>query len=438
MHPKQLFLIAAVVMSAATWPAAGQVPDTAERLENRHGEGSPARETWRAQMDAIKPTGEGCFHARYPSTVLQQVSCKAAPPRSFASPHAPAARGASKAAGFSGYALGAPGLILEAAGSFPVVEGVTSVMSVPPGGNNGPNDYSLQLNTNKGSTPTCEGRPNCSAWQQFIYSTDVDTGTAKIFMEYWLYNYGECPAGWDGSGTCVKNSPAAQVPYIPVTELGKVQFRGYAQYRQLDGVRLVYGDDIYETAAADKEVQISKLWQQAEFNVYGNGGGSTAVFNSGSFIAVRVEARYPNYPSQAPACLANQITAEQNNLDVGACVATAYDASRPDAYPFIQFVESLNVPLQNTAITWPQWFQEVPSWDRFWPAGTGQPGSAVNLWLDDDYNEVPFQPPFCSVPVEANGKWVCKSAPMPKPGGHTLWAQTPGYNPAQVGFTVVP
>ena len=80
------------------------------------------------------------------------------------------------------YALVADGLISQTVGSFPSVIGVISESSVGvpafgDGGILGPNEYTLQINTNAnlGTSACSGGAATCSVWQQFIYATDYET-----------------------------------------------------------------------------------------------------------------------------------------------------------------------------------------------------------------------------------------------------------------------
>src|ERR1700722_142859 len=60
------------------------------------------------------------------------------------------------------------------------------------GGILGPNEYTLQVNTNfTGTTSACAGHTGCTVWQQFIYSPDYEVkGEAAFFMQYWLIGWG--------------------------------------------------------------------------------------------------------------------------------------------------------------------------------------------------------------------------------------------------------
>ena len=121
-------------------------------------------------------------------------------------------------------------------GSFPETSGVKSekgvgVSAFGDGGVLGPNEYTLQVNTDFHYSAACDGYSYCQAWQQYVLSTNADsltsirlTGKTVVFIEYWLINYGVdegganiCPRGFldlvvmsFGPGDdCVQNTPAA-------------------------------------------------------------------------------------------------------------------------------------------------------------------------------------------------------------------------------------
>jgi hypothetical protein len=88
------------------------------------------------------------------------------------------------------------------------------------GGILGPNEYTLQINSNlNATTSACNAHSGCTVWQQFIYAPDYQVkGEAAVFMQYWLVNYYDvCPHGWtpDGLGDCYRNSAAMRAPDVP-------------------------------------------------------------------------------------------------------------------------------------------------------------------------------------------------------------------------------
>jgi hypothetical protein len=203
----------------------------------------------------------------------------------------------------------------------------------------GANEYSLQINTNANSqTHAClGGAAGCTVWQQFIYATDVETqGTAAVFMQYWLLGYGvSCPVGYtsDGGGSCFKNSTFCSMADVPVTSLGNSKLTGTADEFGNDTVSFVNGTQACSVTAADSVLSIGTVWNESEFNVIGDAGGSDATFNGGAAITVNVAAQYGS--SAAPTCASNAgTTGETNNLVLGPCTATG------GAMPSIQFEET--------------------------------------------------------------------------------------------------
>jgi hypothetical protein len=305
---------------------------------------SQARDTWRAAMSNNPASTEGCFHAVYPSLVWESVDCTVGEPRVRPAPHT-SEDGASEITGNGhDYALGATGLITAARGQFPKVTDVKSekgvgVKSFGGGGILGPNEYTLQLNSNANATTSvCAGHSGCTVWQQFVYAPDFFTkGKAAVFIQYWLLNWGKkaCPAGWDdASGSCVRNSASVAVPDLKITDLGNMALEGQAAAGGHDIVTFYNGTEAYTVTAKDSVVHLGSVWTEAEFNVVGNAGGSRADFNEGATIHVLV--RVHDGSSRAPRCLKNAgTTGETNNLDLVSCVAGIDDSN-----PAIEFIEA--------------------------------------------------------------------------------------------------
>ncbi len=153
---------------------------------------SAAQAEWRTLMSRIATPGEGCFHASYPDFVWNRVACEVThEPR--VDPARDPATDASGAVTGNGhdYVANATGLIIQAEGAFST-KGVKSekgvgVSSFGGGGILGPNEYSLQINTNShDTTSACAGHSGCTAWQQFVYSPDYNVkGQAAVLIQYW-------------------------------------------------------------------------------------------------------------------------------------------------------------------------------------------------------------------------------------------------------------
>ena len=302
---------------------------------------SPA---WREAIAQTQSPVEGCFHVAYPNIVWEQVECKEAHPSLHPHPSFRDAAGGDVTGNGHDYVAEAAGLITGTLGTFPKVTGVTSeksvgVASFGGGGILGPNEYTLQINSNfTGTTSVCAGHTGCTVWQQFIYSPDYETkGEAAVFMQYWLIGWGNsaCPRTFNsaGGGDCYKNSAFVAAPDMKITTLGSLSLSGAAVAGLNDTVVFNNGTDAYSISATDSVLDISAVWKESEFNVVGNAGGSRADFNKGSSITVKVA--LTDGSTLAPTCVANAgSTGETNNLNLGTCAGTG------GATPYIEFIES--------------------------------------------------------------------------------------------------
>ncbi len=270
------------------------------------------REAWRTAIAQAPKPQEGCFKATYPSTAWTEVACHTAPQRPYLPRHGH--RGYTVGNG-NDYAAVVTSLISSGTGSFPVVKGVTHET----GYNSKANTYSIQLNSQFFTTPVCNGAStpsSCLGWQQFVYS---NSGVA--FMQYWLINYGStCPSGgWMAySGDCYRNSAAVSVPTQVITQLGNLKLTGSAVAGGTDTFVFTTAREAYSTSGKDSVVDLASAWKQAEFNVVGDGGGSSAKFNTGSSITVQIALK--DGSTAAPTCQADDgTTGETNNLTLGQC-----------------------------------------------------------------------------------------------------------------------
>ena len=325
------------------WFSASVADDVADRPVEAD---SAARENWRAVMAHNPASAEGCFQATYPEFTWVATKCMVALPRARPAPvHSDFSGGGGDVTGNGhDYAAQATGLITSAFGTFPNVSGVKTEKSVGValfggGGILGPDEYTLQLNTNPtGTTSVCAGHTGCTVWQQFIYATDYATdGVAAVFMQYWLLGWGNaaCPKSFasDDGGDCYKNSALEAAPDMPITALAKLTISSSAVAGGNDTVVFNNGSNAYSITGKDSVLDISAVWKQTEFNIVGNAGGSRAKFNAGSTVAVKLALQ--DGSSAAPKCVKNAgSTGESNNLTLGACTTAG------GTTPSIQFTES--------------------------------------------------------------------------------------------------
>jgi len=305
-----------------------------------------ARATWREAMSHNPESGAGCFTASYPSYVWEQVACKTVSPKLHLTPRKPTSDHLLVTGNGDDFVIQGPGLISETVGSFPKVSDVTSeksagVAAFGDGGILGTNEYSLQINTDfNGTTAACEGHSGCVVWQQFVYATDFETrGEGAVFIESWLINFGSdnCPGNFesDGEGDCVVNSAATTAPDVALTttSLAALTLTGSATSGGNDTVVFNDGSKAFSLTASDSVVDIAQVWQQSEFNVVGDAGGSRADFNKGASVTVKVAVT--DGTTAAPSCIADSgSTGETNNLNLGACTTAS------GTQPSIEFTES--------------------------------------------------------------------------------------------------
>jgi hypothetical protein len=303
-----------------------------------------ARDNWRSIIEHNPPSTDGCYTASYPDIVWEAVECKMGQPRVHPVRSKPASGGEDVTGNGKDYVAEAAGLISKTLGTFPSVTGVKTEKSVGvplfgDGGILGPNEYTLQVNSNyTGTTSACAGHSGCTVWQQFIYSTDYLTeGEAEVFMQYWLIGWGSsaCPGSFAsaGGGDCYTNSNYASAPDMKITTLGSLSLSGTVVAGGKDTVTFNNGTTAYSVTGPDSKLDISAVWKESEFNVVGDAGGSRADFNKGSSVTVKVA--LTDGSTTAPTCVANAgSTGETNNLDLGAC------SKAGGSTPSIQFTET--------------------------------------------------------------------------------------------------
>jgi hypothetical protein len=310
-------------------------------------------ELWHRSLARNPLPGPGCFQTSYPSTAWQRVACSTPPhllyPVSAVRRHAMEAFAQNVGNGADYTANTSPHLISTAVGAFPKVSDVTKVQSVTNPlfgccGENGPNSYTLQLNSYFFSTSACGNIQNCAGWEQFVYE-NPPFGNGQLFIQDWLIpikgnGLSGCPPGkgWEfADGGCVQNSLfGVNVPNLPIKSLGKFVETGTASSSG-DSIFLAVGSTEYgmQNVQSDGITDLKAHWKGAEFNVIGNAGGDIAKFNKGAKITVSLQT--DTGLTTAPKCPANSgTTGESNNLNFVAAPANPPKLQ----YPSIEFTMS--------------------------------------------------------------------------------------------------
>jgi hypothetical protein len=332
---KFLRILTTAIFLAGVWSSCAAPPEatntrgtaapTPSPATDQKSEESRLLDDWRISMAQVPLPKKGCFQSSYPSKEWQDVTCTKAPPYPMLPRQGPRPLVVGNRDDISAQAP--TGFISTAIGSFDSVTGVTSES----GQNNatGPlvvNAYSLQLNTNFFASSACTGslNPGCQAWEQFVFANDGTT-SSTAFIQYWLIKYNAaCPvtAGWTQFSFpmstdiyCFRNSNAAPVPNQPITNTNLQQLSLTGRVGAGGDSVTFFQGAIVHAATGDNSVNAAAGWTIAEFNLFGNGGGGQANFNTGANIVPRTRIIYGG--TTPPACVATGTTGETNNLSFG-------------------------------------------------------------------------------------------------------------------------
>jgi hypothetical protein len=354
------------------------------------------REAWRKVMVQKSLPKNGCFKAQYPGTEWQEVQCGRPSPYLNQGGKGAGSNyvGGINGGGSNDYVAQAtgPNFISSSTGSFPSIAGGSSASGesgylpgtgqpfVPCSGPNCVNNiFTLQMNSQSpvnssdGAfffTPACNGTPDCSGWQQFIFSQTQGPApiasmgqqsvpgapgtTPGIFIEYWMYGYGSpCPAlpPWatsqdnpsaplwanDGAGDCILNGPvsyfppqtAADLPYLVMTS---------SVTASTDKVTLANTNSGAMAAYQQPNVlSLAQTWTEVEFNVFGDTGRKEANFTSPTILVV--ETSIDDSSKLPPACIANDGTTGESNSLSFAPTAAPVCCTVGGNNPSIRFME---------------------------------------------------------------------------------------------------
>ena len=298
---------------------------------------------WRESLRTVRAPKKGCFKAHYPDAVWQEIAC-AAPSRFKYSPGRRSISHLVGSGGVGDFSARTSGLIASAEGSFDSVS--SGITEAGPNGGQGPqvnNAYSLQLNTNFFSNASaCAGAAPgapCVAWEQFVFSNDGLAGGA--FIQYWLVNYNNqnCPAKWQRSlsstgSDCVLNNQSGVTPIPPVAISDLAEVKVVGAVSPSSDQMIVFVDDFGYLVTGDNAVNAAQGWQEAEFNVFGNGNDGRAQFGPNTTLQVKTVLNGGSIT--APACDKASFTGETNNLDLSGAPAMVTSS----ASPAISFTET--------------------------------------------------------------------------------------------------
>jgi hypothetical protein len=175
-------------------------------------------------------------------------------------------------------------------------------------------------------------------------------------MQYWLLGAESCPSPWTffggGAGEasgCYLNSPMTAYSPVTIADLCDLTLIGEAGIQGMDVVALYTepgggtGAQI-DASGQDSVLGLEDYWNTAEFNVFGAGNGTQAIFNSDTTIVVQVS--ISDGTTNAPTCTRGGSTAETNSLTLmpevpgPTCLPFYGETAAGSPLPSIEFLES--------------------------------------------------------------------------------------------------
>jgi hypothetical protein len=324
-------LAASAIATAQSAPSQTEVNKSgAEAVQTPEQRQAAEREAWRRALITMPRPSSGCFTAVFPEGAWRPEPCKPATPHKAYLPNTGVMTKIDTVGG-SGpdFTATVTGHITQSEGSFDSASGITSTGA-----------YTLQLNTDFFSTSACTGSPGgmggtCRGWEQFVYSSD-----GSAFIQYWLIQWGPgatatCPApthtGCDGShvfsdGWCPfvlsdgflycaidAGSEPTGVTSKSLSAVGSLKLSGAAASGGTnDAIIWTDSGTPHGSPGDNRFPDLGTQWQQAEFNVFGDGGGTQVAFNSGANLRVRTEVL--SGTTAGPGCALRSFTAESSNL----------------------------------------------------------------------------------------------------------------------------
>jgi len=413
-------------------------------------------ENWRRTILKVATPKRGCYTANYPDRAWKSVACKTPPHKLYLPKRAGASRREQVGGGpGADFVTTWPGNTIESEGSFDSMTGVTGECDVqcpnqicpatPSCSGQPANSFSLQLNTQPfGGTTACSTSPNpgsCQGWEQFVYaqSSNCSGCTGDAFIQYWLINFGppgtSCPSPAASVSDCNSNgvmsgqwcpfqftstSPVFCVmnadnsigpPTEPIASLNELVVTADAPGggTPQDAITVWEGGIPYRATGLNTFPDLASLWKNSEFNVFGNGNGSEAVFNSGANVHVRNAESSGS--TNGPGCLDETFTGESNTLTlvntrppavVGSMPALLFSESSPAPAGFAATCADANSIGTGTA---PPPAPSVVSAVITMNTGNDDARSDTELWAS-----INGEPSFCLKPSNnANSDGVCNN-----------------------------
>ena len=276
---------------------------------------------WQSEALNSPVSGVGCFSLNYPNIVWTQMAC------STPTDQMPLAVGNGyDYVGDSGSSkIGAVDGYVSSLSSF------TSEYDSIVGSTYGVYDYSLQANSNNWS---CSFGYSTTCWQQFVFQNLPGSSKGHIFIQYQLLaDYGGlhgCPTGWTGyqpyvgESDCYLNSNMLNTSEEDPSGLTQpVQLEAMANYGSSgdDQVRMCDSSQCWSVSTYDNSpFLVNPLfgsWDNVEWNVFGLGSGSGAIFNSGTSVSVDVQGlKTDSGTSITPTINTAGTTGEWSNLNL--------------------------------------------------------------------------------------------------------------------------
>lgn len=349
-----LALHAPIVAAADATPP---VPDAKAPIVEKGAAAKEARdrakqEKWRQTMVRTPRPGKGCFQADSPDTKWHKTPCG----NSNGKLYLPKTGKTTRIDQIGGNGVDFTALV---AGHISQAEGAFDNANVTSESNSfgTANAYSLQLNTNfspvftSTACSSASDKANCQSWEQFIYDS---AGSTQI--QYWLINWGPnqpgtlCPLprgahcqqgfvstdGWCPQVVkgytdilCVVDAasppPASSEPATLLTQLTVTGIAGNGSTS--DSMVMSVGGHATTGSGGNFFPDLGSWWTTAEFNVFGDGGGDQAVFNTGANGQVRTAVT--SGATTGPTCVLQSFTGESSNLSLSNNAPAAVKGSAP-------------------------------------------------------------------------------------------------------------